>query len=73
MFLDHREVEQRKKRRNAFNKWHKSCKDVDLLDYIDSIIEENKRMNEELKEYSDFFGKLSSFLPKKFSPHDIIG
>lgn len=70
MWLDHVESAKRQEEKEAFDKWFDSYYDRKVTSYIQRIIHENENMEKELKEYKDFFAKLSILLPPQHVPYD---
>jgi hypothetical protein len=57
---------QSKKGKKEFPEW------LDFVRYLNKQEVKIHKQAEEIESYKEFFGKLSSFLPRKFSVHDVL-
>jgi len=72
MYFDIIAHEKKLERKRVFEEWYKSPENVEVKRHISDILKDNENMLKRIREYEDYFEKLSLLLPKKFSPLDII-
>lgn len=69
MFVDANKRKRIQDSQKAWEKFINNCEDEDLLNYINDLLSDKKKLQKQISEYEDFFEKLASFIPRKFSIH----